>query len=230
MSRARAMGRTAAAVIAAAFALGAGAGPARSKDAPVDGAGEWLTHAASCFRGIDTASAAISFEVTRGRGERELARRGTVSVKRGGFLRAEIGEPAALLVVADGRTVRTWSPADGIVVEEPYDGSALSAAFALLFGEAPSKRAVSLRLLGGAAGPSAGGPAALEIAFTPGAALGARAVVGLTPACPAIASVVVEGSAGDAIRFAISDVRLGARAPDRSFAFTPPRGATIVRP
>jgi outer membrane lipoprotein-sorting protein len=52
----------------------------------------------------------------------------------------------------------------------------------------------------------------------------------LAPTCPSLTRIVIADRDRTAIRITLGDVRLGVRFPGRTFAFTPPHGARIVRP
>jgi len=193
-------------------------------------AAAWLERAASCFRTKETADAEIHLDVIHPFGVDAPARRGTVALRKGGSVRLEIGEPNGFLVVADGRTVRSWRSSDDLFVEEPYAGSALAAAFAIGFFEDPAIRTFSTRWLAGSKSPDEGGAAALEIAIGSSASLSARAVIGLAAECPCLRKIVVEDRAGCALRMEIDNVRFGVPLPARLFSFDRPHRAASVRP
>jgi len=222
----RAIAVPVAAAIAAVAAL-AGAGP----DAPPpDRAAAWIAFARSCFAGVDTAEASVVHEVIHPLGAATEPRSGTLRAGRGGRFRLEIGVPDPIVVVSDGRAIRAWEPVSRIAVEEPVEGSALAAAFALALGGKDAAAAPAVRWLGGGARPEDGHPSALAIDLPRSSPSVARIALALAPKCPSLVRIAIADRAGTAIRITLGDVRLGVRFPGRPFAFTPPRGARIVRP
>jgi outer membrane lipoprotein-sorting protein len=214
------------AAIATAAVLAA-AGP----DAPPsDSAAAWASFARSCFAGVDTVEASVAHEVVHPLGAVDPPRRGTLYVQRGGRFRLEYGAKGSAVVVSDGRAIRAWDPANRIVVEEPFEGSALSAAFALALGGKGRAAAPAMRWLGGGATPDAGLPSALAIELPGSSPSAVRIAVALAPTCPSLTRIVIADRDRAAIRITLGDVRLGVRFPGRTFAFTPPRGVRVVRP
>jgi outer membrane lipoprotein-sorting protein len=220
--------RAAPLLILAAMAFAALHAEGGTDGAGADPAAAWVAFARSCFAGVDTVEAAVAHEVIHPLGAASAERRGVLRLKRGGLFRLEYGGQDPIVVVSDGRVIRSWDPARRLAVEEPADGSALAAAFALALGGERGEGAV--RWLGGGAKPEDGSPAALAIELARSAPPASRVAVALGPTCPSLARIAIAQGSGAAIRITLSDVRLGVRFPGRPFAFTPPRGARIVRP
>jgi hypothetical protein len=214
--------------IAIAFCAWLRAGETRCEEG--GDAAAWIAHAASCFEGAGAFEADVTWSSEHPLGVRELPRQGRISAARGGLFRFELPAPRPYLVVSDGKTVRSWSADDRLLIEEPFAGSPLAAALSLGLGEAPGK-GVATRWLGGARTPEEGGPAALEIALGSGRPEGGlRAVVALAPACPSLRRIVVESGGGAVVSMDVGSARPGLRPRKSLFDFSPPRGARIVRP
>lgn len=203
----------------------AAAGPEPAREAS---AAAWVAFAKSCFAGRDTVEAGIAYEVIHPLGAAQPPRHGVLRLTRGGLFRLEVGAHDPIVVVSDGRLIRSWDPASRLVVEEPAEGSALAAAFAFALGKEGGVGTV--RWLGGGAQPEDGLPSALAIELDGTAPSVARVGLALAPTCPSLTRIVIGESRGTAIRITLGDVRLGVRFPGRPFAFTPPRGARIVSP
>ena len=219
-----------AALLAAAIAVAATLAAAGADAPPADPAAAWSAFARSCFAGVDTVEASVVHEVIHRLGAAEPSRRGSLRVQRGRRFRLEYGGEDPVIVVADGRAIRAWDPSNRVVVEEPVEGSALAAAFALALGGKGAGAGATVRWIGGGVKPEDGAPAALAIALRGGSPVAARVAVALTPACPSLARILIMDRERTAIRITLGDVRLGVRFPGRPFAFAPPRGARVVRP
>ena len=227
----RATGAAARLVLAIAIATAAAAVAAEGRGAGAgDPADAWLARARECLRGAVTLEAQLTHEALHPLAPAQPVRRGTLKMKRGGLVRLEYGAPDPVVVVSDGKSIRTWDPASGLALEEPFAGSALAAGLALVDAAVTAPEGARARWIGGAASPDEGRAAALALEASPGPSAAPAVAVALEPACPCLKRIVVTGRGGVGFRVTLEGARTGVRLPPRAFELALPRGVVPTRP
>ncbi|OGP14892.1 MAG: outer membrane lipoprotein carrier protein LolA [Deltaproteobacteria bacterium GWA2_54_12] len=178
----------------------------------------------SKYESITSLKADFTQEVTS-RGMPALKSEGKVWLKKPGRMRWEYKKPAKDLIVSDGRTIWLFQPDLNQVIERPALSSASSMATDFLSGIGSVEKEFDVKL------------AALEtvnhvLILTPKQEQAGlkKLILEVGKETSIVEKTVITDHFGNQTAVTFSNIRLNASMKDSLFKYTPPRGASIVRP